>query len=142
LRGSSSQDDGEPSKEACYHDSQTVHLPDIKQGPRSSTSLSATARLRGLSRPRTPEPVEDSPAASSRCRVSSCRCRRGRGGDVHPLGVLGAAGVLCAAIALAGGVTAAVGYALVVVFSADVVGDCLGVLGGVGGLAVAADTAV
>jgi hypothetical protein len=43
---------------------------------------------------------------------------------------------------LAGGVTVAVGLTLGIVGSADEVGDCLGVFGGVGGLAVAADAGV
>lgn len=55
---------------------------------------------------------------------------------------MGTARVLCSAIALARADTTAVGYTLVVVFGADVVGDGLGVFGGVGLLAVAADTAV
>lgn len=43
---------------------------------------------------------------------------------------------------LAGGVTVAVVLALGVVGGADEVGDCLGVFGGVGGLAVAANAGV
>lgn len=43
---------------------------------------------------------------------------------------------------LADGVTTAVGLTLGVVGGADEVGDCLGVFGGVGGLAVAADAGV
>jgi hypothetical protein len=43
---------------------------------------------------------------------------------------------------LAGGVTVAVVLALGVVGGADEVGDCLGVFGGIGGLAGAADAGV
>jgi hypothetical protein len=43
---------------------------------------------------------------------------------------------------LAGGVTATVGLTLGVVGGADEVGDCLGVFGGIWGLAIAADAGV
>jgi hypothetical protein len=51
--------------------------------------------------------------------------------------------VVLVAGGLAGGVSiTAVGYALLVGGAADEVGDCLGVFGGVGGDAIAADAGV
>lgn len=70
--------------------------------------------------------------------------RSGRGSrDIDALGVLRSARVILPTGGLAGGVTlGTVVDALVVGFGADVVGDCLGVLGCVGRDVVAADALV
>lgn len=67
---------------------------------------------------------------------------RRSGGDVDAGGVLGAARVVGTAVIFALSVSSAVCYALGAPFRADVVGECLRVLGGVGADVVVADAGV
>lgn len=73
-------------------------------------------------------------------RGLGCSGGSGFGGSSHinTLWILGSTGVLYSAVILASGVPIAFEDTLVVGFRAGVVGDCLGIFGGIGGDIVAA----
>ncbi len=133
------------SKQPRSHDAHAVriaHAERQRAGPALATTATAPRRL--SSRRSSKASVHHRPR--TRCSIAGSSSRHGRRSRrrrrVHARRVLGAAGVILTAGTLAGGISGAVGDALVVGLGAGVVGDGEGVLGGVWLLAGAADAAV
>ena len=119
-----SQKSRKAGKEPSHHNGQTVDMAHICRWPGGNPIL-----------------IRDASEGRQRSRrlssTGSCRS-----GSIDTLRVLSATRVLRAAVRLALLFTVAVVHALVVLLSANKVGDCLGVFRCVGRLVVAADTRV
>lgn len=125
------QQDSRTTQQPSNEHKHAVHLPNLHHQTARCHALARGSRRRGA------EPGVDDVAARG-AGGGAGRGSRG-GGGVDALRVLRAAGVVLSAGGRAGRVGAAVLHALVVGGRADEVGDCLGVFGRVGCLAVAAD---
>lgn len=140
YRWQSSQNNRNTTNQTRHNHQKAIKLTNLNKHHRTRSSSNISIRRAccsstGGSAPASPDRVAGTGRRS---------CRSGSGGACGVVAnrVLGATGVFLHAVCLAGQVAVAVGLALGVVGGADEVWYRLGVFGGIGGFAVAADAGV